>query len=176
MSVEIRDDNFTDDVIRALEGLERHSVEIGILGESGTMADGNILMIAAVHEFGIRIKVTPKMRAWFAYQGFPLKKETIEINIPERSYIRAGWDKHVGEIGRTIDSMVEKVITLQMTPTAFYNNIGAMVTGKLQEYMTELQNPALSGMTVARRKQNSSNPLIDTGRLSQAITWRVVKN
>ena len=175
MSAVIEDTNNVDELIRVLNELERLSVEIGILGESSQLGDTNMLKIAAVHEFGIRIKVTPKMRAWFAYQGFPMKKETIEINIPERSFIRSGWDKHVNEISRKIDGMLQSVFDLRMSPEAFYNSIGGEVAGLLQTYMTDLKNPALSTMTVTRRKNNSSNPLIDSGDLSQRITWKVVK-
>ena len=44
--------------------------------------------IAAVHEFGCTIKVTPKMRAYLHYNGLHLKASTQYINIPARPFIR----------------------------------------------------------------------------------------
>lgn len=43
--------------------------------------------IAAVHEFGCTIPVTPKMRAYMHYQGVHLKPTTQYINIPPRPFL-----------------------------------------------------------------------------------------
>ena len=43
--------------------------------------------IAAVHEFGCTIPVTPKMRAYMHYQGIHLKPTTQYINIPPRPFL-----------------------------------------------------------------------------------------
>ena len=44
--------------------------------------------IAAVHEFGCTISVTPKMRAYLHHIGIHLKSTTQYINIPARPYLR----------------------------------------------------------------------------------------
>lgn len=44
--------------------------------------------IAAVHEFGCTIQVTPKMRAYLHYQGIHLKASTQYIHIPARPFLR----------------------------------------------------------------------------------------
>ena len=44
--------------------------------------------IAAVHEFGCVIQVTPKMRAYLHYQGVHLKPSTQMIYIPPRPFLR----------------------------------------------------------------------------------------
>ena len=43
--------------------------------------------IAAVHEFGCMIGVTPKMRAYMHYQGIHLRKSTTHIFIPPRPFL-----------------------------------------------------------------------------------------
>jgi hypothetical protein len=53
-------------------------------GRNGDMAN-----IAAVHEFGRTIKVTPKMRAYLHHKGLHLFPQTEYIHIPERSFLRA---------------------------------------------------------------------------------------
>ena len=66
---------------------------------------GDIVNIAAVHEFGCTIKVTDKMRRAFAakFPGTGIRKETQYIHIPERSFLRAAlkdpeFRKEVGDI------------------------------------------------------------------------------
>ena len=49
---------------------------------------GNEANIAAVHEFGCTITVTPKMRAYLHYQGVHLKPSTQMIYIPARPFLR----------------------------------------------------------------------------------------
>lgn len=49
---------------------------------------GDEANIAAVHEFGCTIQVTPKMRAYFHYQGIHLKASTQFIVIPPRPFLR----------------------------------------------------------------------------------------
>lgn len=168
MSVTIRDDNNIPRLLQALAELEDLSVEIGIFGEE----DSEILMIAAVHEFGCQVAVTPKMRGWFRGQGHPLKKGTTQINIPERSYVRAGFDESEEKITQSAELLLDGVLQLEITPAAFYEALGAQVVSMLQGYLTNLTDPPLSDMTKDRK--GSSNPLIDTGRLRQSITWRVV--
>lgn len=48
--------------------------------------------IAAVHEFGCTIKVTPKMRAYLHHQGVHLKPSTQMIYIPARPFLRPVLD------------------------------------------------------------------------------------
>ena len=70
---------------QSIKSLSGKKVNVGVLG-------GEHAWLAGIHEYGCKIPVTPKMRAWFAYQGFPLKKSTTVITIPERSFLRAGFD------------------------------------------------------------------------------------
>ena len=43
--------------------------------------------IAKIQERGLVLDVTPAMRGWFMAQGFPLKKDTVAINIPARPFM-----------------------------------------------------------------------------------------
>ena len=49
---------------------------------------GKEVNIAAIHEFGCTIAVTPKMRAYLHHQGVHLKTETTHIHIPARPFLR----------------------------------------------------------------------------------------
>ena len=65
--------------------------------------NGNMANIAAVHEFGCTIRVTPRMRAYLHFRGLHLRPETEYIRIQERSLLRATLNdpefrQKVGEI------------------------------------------------------------------------------
>ena len=49
---------------------------------------GKEVNIAAVHEFGCTIGVTPKMRAYLHHQGIHLRASTQYIHIPARPFLR----------------------------------------------------------------------------------------
>ena len=67
---------------------DNDSVFIGVK-KGVKRSDGeDAVQIAAVHEFGCTIAVTPKMRAYLHYQGIHLKAETTHIHIPARPFLR----------------------------------------------------------------------------------------
>ena len=55
---------------------------------------GKEVNIAAVHEYGCTIAVTPKMRAYLHYNGLHLKEETKYIHIPPRPFLRPVLDSN----------------------------------------------------------------------------------
>jgi hypothetical protein len=167
MSVTIRDSNNTDRLIRNLNQLERKKLKIGVFGSD----DAELVMIAGVHEYGVEINVTPKMRAWFAANGYPLKKETTKITIPERSFLRSGYDENVNDIVDKIEDLLPQVLQDRINPQLFADMIGLEFAGRIQQKLRNLRDPANSSMTVERK--GSSNPLIDTGRLVGAIRHEV---
>ena len=71
---------------KSLKVLSKHNINVGHL-DGGEQA-----WFAAIHEYGCTIKVTKKMRKWLAAHGLYLKKTTTQIVIPERSFLRAGFD------------------------------------------------------------------------------------
>ena len=164
----MQDKNNIPKLIKVLRDLERMHVEVGIFGEN----DSQILIIAGVHEFGAKIQVTPKMRNFLHSIGIHLRKETEAINIPERSFIRAGFDENVSKIQQQAEILIDDVLSLKIGAKAFYEALGGAVVSMFQDYLTEISSPPLSSVTIERK--GSSNPLIDTGRLRQAITYRVV--
>lgn len=166
MGVTIRSVDNTTRVTRALQDVGRNEIQVGIFD------GGDIGMIAAVHEYGAQIPVTEKMRGWFGANGFPLKASTTVITIPERSFIRGGFDEHSDKVINKIENLLPRVIALQMDPDAFLDAIGVEFASLLKKYMNELDSPPNSGMTVAMK--GSSNPLVDSGRLRNSITHKVI--
>lgn len=170
MALRIKDVNRVDEFLSIIDHLKKTKIEIGIFGED----DANILMIARVHEFGVDINVTQKMRGFFLAQGTPLSKGKNKISIPERSFIRSGYDKNLNKIVKVVENLLPKVFSFDLTVDQFYEQLGAYTVGFIQEYMTDLRDPPNAPLTLEKKKPKT-NPLIDTGKLRESITYKVVR-
>ena len=171
MSIEITFDtsvmeNAVRDMEKQMKKLGKKKIKIGVLG-----GDGELQMIAHVHEYGADIPVTPKMRAWFAYNGYPLKSSTTVIKIPERSFLRSGKDKHKAKVVNKAKNMLPDVIQKNVSIDVFVNMIGQEFAGHIQKELRDVKAPPNTQMT--KERKGSSNPLIDTGRLLGAIKHEV---
>jgi phage gpG-like protein len=82
--------------------VEGDTVKVGVFGEEA--------LIASVHEFGCKIRVTEKMRKFLHAQGLHLRKDTEYITIPQRSFLRLGFDKNKEEIEQLIGEEVKAVV------------------------------------------------------------------
>ncbi|OAH53893.1 hypothetical protein AWH48_11535 [Domibacillus aminovorans] len=150
-----------------LAALNNKKIKVGVFGADSA----EMVMIATVHEYGTEITVTDKMRGWFAYQGYPLKKETTKIVIPERSFLRSGFDENIDDITDKMKRMMTDVIDGNIDQDVFFNAIGLEFAGLIQKKLRDLRDPADSSMTTVRK--GSSNPLIDSGRLVGSIRHEV---
>ncbi len=156
--------NRIPELVENLQVLNNHHLEIGILSGQGAEdahGDGEftIVGIAAVHEFGVTIQRVGK-------------DATHLITIPERSYMRAGWDSKQADIDKKVQYYLGQVIDGKIDAYTFFNIIGEQVSSYLQEYLVALSAPPLAQSTIDRK--GSSNPLVDTGRLGDSITFKVV--
>lgn len=167
IGITIKDTGDMSEIIKNLQKLNGKKIKVGVFGDDGS----DLVMIARVHEYGCEIPVTQKMRAWFAANGYPLKKETTVIRIPERSFLRSGYDENIDTISKKIEEMVPDVISSEVDPKAFMDAIGMEFAGLIQKKMRDLKDPPNSQMTIERK--GSSNPLIDTGRLVGSIRHEV---
>ena len=163
----IRGTDNTGRLLDSLQQLEAKRINVGVFGAD----DSELVMIAAVHEFGTEIQVTDKMRGWFAANGYPLKKETTKIVIPERSWLRSGYDEGIDSIASEIEQLLPDVLENRVNPSVFTDMIGRKFAGMIQQKLRNLNEPANSSMTIERK--GSTNPLIDSGRLVGAIRHEV---
>lgn len=160
--------NHIPKIRKALEYLGSHHLEIGIFGED----DSKMLMIARVQEYGVEIKVTEAMRNYLHAVGLHLRNSTDKITVPERSFLRAGFDVKRKNFQKKGEEIVYKVIALELKPQAGFDILGNYIVGQLQDYLTNISSPPNHPFTV--KQKGSSNPLIDEGRLRQAITYEIV--
>ena len=76
-----------------MKALDRKiSIKVGIIGskarEKHPDSDLTNAELGAIHEFGCTITVSDKMRRYLGSQGLHLKKNTVKIIIPTRSFLR----------------------------------------------------------------------------------------
>lgn len=146
-----------------LERLDGKKVSAGVFGEQA--------WLAAIHEYGCRIEVTDKMRAYLHKTGLHLKATTTHITIPERAFLRNGYDENKDDIIDKAEAVIGDVIGGTMTESQFFDMIGLLMKSRIQDYARDLDSPALHPYTTERK--GSSNPLIDSGDMIGAIDYKV---
>lgn len=96
------------------------------------------------------------------------------VTIPERSFLRAGFDRHIGEINAMVDSQVDSILHNKINPDTYLDMLGLHFAGLIQHFaIYEVKSPPNAPLTVANK--GSSNPLVDTGRMIGAIRHEVRK-
>jgi phage gpG-like protein len=121
-------------------------VNVGVPQAAGSYEDGpHLAVIAATHEFG-----------------------SASQNIPERSFLRVPLRGAKDELGQIISRQLPMVVEGQLSMVQLMNQLGARAASISQEAISAGIPPANAPATVA--KKGSSTPLVDTGRLRQAIT------
>jgi len=159
--------NRIPDLVRELNYLATHKVHIGIFADAKREDGAPMLVIAAANEFGAKI---PKRQARFG--NLDDENPGGWVIIPERSYLRAWFDENVDALQATMERLIGQVVEGKISGRAALETIGGYVVTHIQAYMVDLKTPPNAPSTIARK--GSSNPLIDTGQLKDAITWRVV--
>lgn len=152
------------DMKRTIDTINSKSIEVGCI-------EGNHQWLAAIHEYGCDIRVTPKMRAYLHHQGLHLSPDTTEIHIPERSFLRSGHDKEAKEVMVKASKVIGQVIDGKMSEEQFFDMVGQMLATKIKTYARDLSDPPNHPYTVDQK--GSSNPLVDTGNMIEGISFRV---
>lgn len=155
-------------VEKSMDSLRGKKVIVGHLG------GGEQAWLAAIHEYGLKIEVTPEMRAWLHANGLHLKKETQYITIPERSFLRSGYDTYHEEVIDKTNHLLGDVIGGTMSADKFCKIIGTLLRDKIREFAIDLKNPANHPFTIKRK--GSSNPLVtkaEGGDLIESIVFEV---
>lgn len=142
------------------------SVEAGVL-------KGENAWLASIHEYGCNIPVTKKMRNYLHRQGLHLRKSTTHIYIPERSFLRTGYDTNKAAVMKKAQMMLADVATGRMSAEDCMEGVGIELADKIQEYAIDLSDPKNHPFTVEQK--GTANPLVHTGDMIGGITWRVGK-
>ncbi|WP_425447744.1 hypothetical protein [Dethiothermospora halolimnae] len=203
MRVNIEDENNIPRLLEALEELSRKSIQIGIFGEddSQILMIARVNEFGAHIEpksakyltIPLNKKAREKSPRDFS-DLFPIKangglylvkkkgKKNLEfyywlaesVDIPERSFIRGGYDEYRNKIERKGEILLKKVLSFKITVDKFFETLGEYIVGRIVKYMTDLKAPPKSSVTLSTDKRKT-NPLIKTGRLKSSITYKVVE-
>lgn len=110
------------------------------------------------------------------YNGLPIATNAalheFGIGVPERSFIRAPIAANVEKYKRAMEWFVNQMGAGKLDSNQALSQMGHMVVGDIQTAIERGISPANSIATIKRK--GSSTPLIDTGRLRQSITFRIV--
>lgn len=157
--------NLFPEMETSLKRLDGKTVSVGVLG------GGEQAWLASIHEYGCRIKVTDRMRAYLHKTGLHLKATTTHIVIPERAFLRNGYDESKDEVLDKCEQTIADVIGGTMSADQFCELVGLLLKGKIQDYARNLDSPPNHPYTVENK--GSSNPLVDTGDMIGAISYKV---
>lgn len=145
--------------------LKGKKIQVGVLG------GGENAWLAGIHEYGCTITVTDKMRVWLHAHGLHLKASTTAIHIPERSFLRTGYDTNVDEVIKKVDVLLP-LVGNGMSTDEFCETIGMLLADRIKDYAEELSTPAKHPFTL-KLHPDKANPLVNTGDMINSITYRV---
>ncbi|MEQ6856075.1 hypothetical protein AAHH17_16465 [Lysinibacillus capsici] len=165
MKVTVKDKNRTKKAIKNIQQLSKKKAKVGYHNND------EIAMIAGVHEFGARIKVTDKMRAYLAATGMPLKGSTKEIVIPERSFLRTGATLAEKDVQKIAEKYFVDAIAGDMSAEKFLELLGEELKKVIQENAEDISKPENHPYTVEMK--GNSDELEDTGRMLKSIEVKV---
>lgn len=168
---------------------QKYSIKVGILQPEGSKkvegTDLNMAELGAVHEFGAIINVTDKMHNYLHSQCLHLRKDTANVIIPARSFLR---EPILGAKGRKeIEKAIENNIPEhakdleENTVTKIMDDLAHEVaeTALLQvqkAFYNEGIKPPTKEISKKMRKYNPQAPtLVDSGQLQKSISYEITK-
>lgn len=91
--------------------------------------------------------------------------------IPERPFLTNAMRDNSRTYRAALKSSAAKLIRGETDLTTVMSKLGILATGDIQKEITNLNDPPNSPVTIARK--GSSNPLIDSGEMRGATTWKL---
>ena len=174
----------------------KYTIRIGVIGskayEKQPHSDLTMGQLAAIHEYGATIDVTPKMRNYLHSIGIHLKPTTYSVVISARSFLRATLLSEKGKeilleyagLSEQTELNKERALIAMENNQNFMEQFVNALALKAQELVMEAfyvggyptQWAPVSEVTKKNRKGNAdSPPLTDLGDLRNSISFEVRK-
>ena len=144
--------NHVPELLKVLKKLKKKKITVGVHGDVGD----DIFDRAIWNEFGTHYKEGDK-------KG--------QIRIPERSFIRAGYDTNKNKIKKDAEKLTRKVVAMELNPSVAAELLGDITKGYIQEFAIGISDPPNAESTI--KAKGSSNPLVDTGQMIGSIDYKV---
>lgn len=94
------------------------------------------------------------------------------VKIPERSFLRAGFDKCHKKVLKKAERLLPLVMEEKMSLDDFYKTIGILLSDGVKDYAVGLSEPPKSQLTISANPRKT-NPLVDTGDMINSIGYEV---
>lgn len=140
------DDRKWQEIKRRLPEMAGATVNVGIQSDAGETDGTPIAAYAAYNEFGTS-------------------------RIPSRSFMRSTFDEQRNKWGDIADRALSSILELRNTPERALSLLGEVAQSDIQRKITTLREPPNAMSTIAFK--GSSNPLINTGAMRQAVRYVV---
>ena len=177
-----------DELMKALD--RKISIKVGIIGNAATQKhpdnDLTNAELGAVHEFGATITVTDKMRNYLHSQGLHLKKDTMTVVIPTRSFLRMPLMSSEGK--KELINVVKSQISPQFKATDLQSNVANEILDDAVHLLAETAYlkvlkafdsggfgnwAPVNEFTIKRRTSPGEPPLTDSGDLRRSISYEI---
>lgn len=143
-----------DRIMRSMFGLRR-SPRVAVGFPAGKI-DDDVLNKAVWNEFGTRGGASGG--GW----GGP---------IPERPFMRNAMRNNAGKYRDAMATAAPHLLMGETSLTTVLSKLGQLATDDIKAEIQSLRSPPNSPVTIALK--GSSNPLIDSGEMHQAVTWKI---
>lgn len=91
--------------------------------------------------------------------------------VPERPFFRNAMADNKTKYRAMTRAEARRILAGEATMASALGDLGIMAQGDIQQSIVSLRTPPNAPATIARK--GSSNPLIDTGEMRQAVTYLI---
>lgn len=151
-------------MVKVASSLNGAKVKVGVL-------KGEHQWLAAIHEYGCTIPVTDKMRAYLHRIGVHLRRSTTQIVIPERSFLRAGYDENHKDIMETAEKVLPDVLIGTLSEEQYLDLVGMTLRDAIKDYAVDLKDPPKKPFPTS--DPSKMNPLVQTGAMINGIEYEI---
>lgn len=142
-------------VVQEMSAKGNNAVDVGLFGEQSS----DLVDYASKNEFG------DPANTFFGYRA----------PIPERSFIRSTFDEQRDDITKKIDQAKLDIVLGKINKDKFLERMGLWFQRKVIEKIDRSPEWAALNAPITVELKRSSHPLIDSGRMRQSITHRIIK-
>lgn len=96
---------------------------------------------------------------------------TPKVHIPERAFLRNGYDENIDKVANSIAGLLDNVMEGTISADKLMQLVGTELSSGIKDAARDLSSPPDHWTTKAAKQ--SSNPLVDTGDMIGAITYKV---
>lgn len=164
--------------------LDDFQVQAGWFEESRYDSNTPIAYVAAIQNFGARVRTADSFKKYLHVIGIHLRKDKTEFIIPPRPFMDNAKRRVESDEGKQIILQeLLKVFAGKQTMEKALNRMGAWLQDVIQDEIKAIDSPKLSGMTVEMRDMSyiskfsnkSTKPLNSSGMMLETVRYKAEK-